>query len=89
MKYAVFGCGNRDWVRTFQRIPTLVDDVLAARGGTRLVERGVGDAQAAEFFEAFDAWEAELWGTLAKVSCPWCARAGEQVGADWVCDWGN
>ena len=70
VKYAVFGCGNRDWVRTFQRIPTLIDDVLAARGGTRLVERGVGDAQSAEFFEAFDAWEAELWSTLAKVSCP-------------------
>ena len=67
-KYAVFGCGNRDWVRTFQRIPTLVDDVLAARGGTRLVERGVGDAQAAEFFEAFDEWEGRLWETLAKVS---------------------
>ncbi len=67
LKYAVFGCGNRDWVRTFQRIPKLIDGVLEERGGKRLLERGVGDAQAAEFFEVFDEWEAELWKTLAKV----------------------
>ncbi|KAI0738944.1 bifunctional P-450:NADPH-P450 reductase [Daedaleopsis nitida] len=65
LSYTVFGCGNRDWVRTFQRIPKLVDDVLEARGGKRIMERGVGDAQAAEFFEVFDKWEADLWQALA------------------------
>ena len=74
-------------MRTFQRIPTLVDDVLAARGGTRLVERGVGDAQAAEFFEAFDAWEAELWSTLAKVGCNWPYSLVSQLGLTGF-DWG-
>ena len=29
--------------------------------------RGVGDAQAADLFEAFDEWEAGLWEALAKV----------------------
>ncbi|RPD61291.1 bifunctional P-450:NADPH-P450 reductase [Lentinus tigrinus ALCF2SS1-6] len=65
VKYAVFGCGNRDWVRTFQRIPKAIDETFAERGAKRLLERGVGDAQAAEFFEAFDTWEADLWKALA------------------------
>ena len=66
-KYAVFGCGNRDWVRTYQRIPKVIDTTLEERGAKRLLERGVGDAQAAEFFEVFDEWEAKLWSALATV----------------------
>ena len=66
-KYAVFGCGNRDWVRTYQRIPKVIDATLEERGAKRLLERGVGDAQAAEFFEVFDEWEAKLWSALATV----------------------
>ncbi|TBU21312.1 bifunctional P-450:NADPH-P450 reductase [Dichomitus squalens] len=65
VKYAVFGCGNRDWVRTYQRIPKAIDAILEQRGGKRLQERGIGDAQAAEFFEVFDDWEAKLWNALA------------------------
>lgn len=67
VKYAVFGCGNRDWVRTYQKVPKFIDATLEERGGRRLHERGEGDAQAAEFFQAFDEWEAELWKTLAQV----------------------
>ena len=26
--YAVFGCGNREWARTYQRIPILCDQIL-------------------------------------------------------------
>ena len=55
-------------MRTFQRIPRAIDTLLDERGGKRLLERGVGDAQAAEFFEIFDNWEADLWKTLAVVS---------------------
>ncbi|KAH9899295.1 fatty acid hydroxylase [Cubamyces lactineus] len=66
VKYSVFGCGNRDWVRTFQRVPTIIDDLLAERGAKRMQERGVGDAQAAEFFQIFDEWEAQLWKALAE-----------------------
>ncbi|KAI9067866.1 fatty acid hydroxylase [Trametes sanguinea] len=65
VQYALFGCGNREWVRTYQRVPRLVDDLLHERGGRRLQERGAGDAQAAEFFQVFDEWEAQLWETLA------------------------
>ncbi|KAI0629781.1 fatty acid hydroxylase [Trametes polyzona] len=66
IKYAVFGCGNRDWVKTYQRVPTLIDETLAAHGATRLAERGEGDAGGAEFFETFDKWEDALWAKLSK-----------------------
>ena len=55
-------------MRTYQRIPKTIDAILEQRGGKRLQERGIGDAQAAEFFEVFDEWEARLWNTLATVS---------------------
>ena len=66
-QYAVFGCGNKDWVKTYQRIPTLVDATFAERGAKRLVERGEGDAGGSDFFESFDQWEAKLWEALHQV----------------------
>lgn len=66
VRYAVFGCGNRDWVQTFQRIPKLCDKLLGERGGNRLLERGVGDASAPDFFESFDAFEEKLWEAVSK-----------------------
>ncbi|KAI0694744.1 fatty acid hydroxylase [Earliella scabrosa] len=66
IKFGVFGCGNRDWVNTYQRVPKLVDGLLGTHGGVRLVERGEGDASAAEFFEVFDEWEKAVWEKLGK-----------------------
>lgn len=63
--YAVFGCGNRQWARTYQAIPKRVDAALAAAGAKRLVERGEADS-GGDFFGAFDAWHATLWPALAK-----------------------
>ena len=54
-------------MRTFQRIPKLVDKAFEDRGGKRLVERGEGDAGDGMFFEAFDTWAAKLWEVLPKV----------------------
>ena len=65
--FALFGCGNSDWVATYQRVPRLIDRVLVERGAERLVGAGEGDAAGDGFFEAFDAWEARLWETLAEV----------------------
>ncbi|MFJ3660049.1 cytochrome P450 [Streptomyces sp. NPDC090119] len=42
--YAVLGIGDRNWSATYQRVPTLIDERLAALGGTRLLERAEGDA---------------------------------------------
>ncbi|KAG9052740.1 hypothetical protein FS842_009326 [Serendipita sp. 407] len=65
--YAVFGCGNKEWVLTYQRVPRLIDEIMEKRGAERLLERGEGDAAGSEFFDAFDAWEAKLWTTLGEV----------------------
>lgn len=64
VRFAVFGCGNRQWARTYQAIPTRIDEALAALGGTRLAERAEADASG-DFFGAFDAWYASLWPRLA------------------------
>lgn len=74
LRYAVFGCGNRDWVQTYQRIPRLVDELLGKRGGQALLSRGEGDAGGSEIFNDFDNWEALLFETLAKV-VSWCIRS--------------
>ncbi|KAK8079173.1 cytochrome p450 [Apiospora phragmitis] len=62
VQYAVFGCGNSDWTATYQRVPTLIDDLLAKAGGARLTEKGATDAKMGEIFADWDAWTAnELW----------------------------
>lgn len=67
VNYGVFGCGNRDWVRTFQRIPTLIDEFLGQKGGKKFIERGVGYVSQGNFFQVFDEFEALLWDVLSKV----------------------
>ncbi|OCB91808.1 cytochrome P450 oxidoreductase OrdA-like protein [Sanghuangporus baumii] len=64
--YSVFGCGNREWVRTYQRIPKLIDEKMAGAGAERLMERGEGDAASPDFFQKFDEFEDRMWGTLEK-----------------------
>jgi cytochrome P450/NADPH-cytochrome P450 reductase len=61
--YAVLGVGDRNWSATYQRIPTLIDDRLAALGGTRLLERAEGDA-AGDLTGAVKAFTATLRTTL-------------------------
>ncbi|KZO97714.1 cytochrome P450 [Calocera viscosa TUFC12733] len=66
LKFAVFGAGNHDWARTYQRIPKLVDALLEELGAERLVPLGEGDAGAADLFDSFDVWEKNLWPALGK-----------------------
>jgi cytochrome P450/NADPH-cytochrome P450 reductase len=44
VRYAVLGIGDRNWSATYQRVPILVDELLAAAGAQRFAERGVADA---------------------------------------------
>jgi cytochrome P450 / NADPH-cytochrome P450 reductase len=67
LRYAVFGCGNRDWVQTYQRIPRLVDELLGKRGGEALLSRAEGDAGGSDIFNNFDNWEDRLFKTLTEV----------------------
>lgn len=65
VRYAVFGCGNRDWASTFQAIPRLIDERLAALGAERLYPRGEGDARE-DFDGQFQVWHEPLLGAVAK-----------------------
>jgi len=67
IQYAVFGCGNRDWVHTYQRIPRLVDELIGKHGGQALLPRGEGDAGGSEMFSDFDHWEDLLFKKLTEV----------------------
>ncbi|MET9293903.1 cytochrome P450 [Streptomyces sp. NPDC003077] len=42
--FAVLGVGDRNWAATYQRVPTLLDERLAALGGDRLLPRAEADA---------------------------------------------
>ena len=63
--FAVFGCGNRQWARTYQFVPKRIDAGFAAAGATRLRPRGEADA-GGDFFGAFDEWYEGLWTDLGR-----------------------
>ncbi|KAF5013400.1 hypothetical protein FDECE_588 [Fusarium decemcellulare] len=65
VSYAVFGCGHKDWVQTFHRIPKLVDGTLEKLGATRLVDLGLTDVSENMVFSDFETWEDNiLWPAL-------------------------
>jgi cytochrome P450/NADPH-cytochrome P450 reductase len=73
VRYTVFGCGNRQWARTYQAVPKRFDAALEAAGATRLRERGETDA-GGDFFGDFDRWYEGLWATSAARSASACRR---------------
>jgi len=64
LRFAVFGCGNKQWARTWQAIPKRVDAALEKAGAQRVWERGEGDS-GGDFFGSFDEWSAGMWSALA------------------------
>ncbi len=58
LRYAVFGCGNSDWAATYQSIPRLIDEQLAAHGGRSVYARGEGDARS-DLDGQFEEWFAK------------------------------
>src|ERR1700692_4089224 len=59
LRYAVFGCGNSDWAATYQSIPRLIDEQLAAHGAKSVYARGEGDARS-DLDGQFENWFAAL-----------------------------
>src|SRR6202158_4240392 len=59
MRYAMFGCGNSDWAATYQSIPRLIDERLAAHGARAVYARGEGDARS-DLDGEFESWFARL-----------------------------
>ncbi|KAK5991521.1 hypothetical protein PT974_09805 [Cladobotryum mycophilum] len=65
VKYAVYGCGNRDYVATFHRVPKLLDAELERNGATRIVDTGLGDVITGDIVTDFENWQDEqLWPAL-------------------------
>jgi cytochrome P450/NADPH-cytochrome P450 reductase len=63
--FAVFGCGNMDWASTYQAIPTMLDEQLAAHGGRRVTDRGEGDARS-DFDGQYESWYATMWPAMTE-----------------------
>src|ERR1700675_1661553 len=57
VRYAVFGCGNSDWAATYQSIPRMIDEQMAAHGGRSVYARGEGDARS-DLDGQFESWVA-------------------------------
>ncbi|CAN9276324.1 unnamed protein product [Alternaria sp. RS040] len=65
VQYCVFGVGNKEWVSTYQKVPTFVDDAMSKNGATRLTERVALDVTSGNVFDFVDDWEdKELWPKL-------------------------
>jgi cytochrome P450/NADPH-cytochrome P450 reductase len=76
VSYAVFGCGHHDWSQTFHRIPTLVDRVLEARGGSRICKLGLTDVAEGDMFTDFEQWEDEVFWPALEARYGGAAAAG-------------
>src|SRR3954469_14917185 len=59
VRYAVFGCGNSDWAATYQSVPRLIDEQMAAHGARSVYGRGEGDARS-DLEGDFESWFAKL-----------------------------
>jgi cytochrome P450 / NADPH-cytochrome P450 reductase len=64
VSYTVFGCGNTEWASTYQAVPTMLDEQLAAHGGQRLQPRGEGNV-AGDFDADYRSWHGDLWTEVA------------------------
>ena len=65
IKFAVFGCGHRDWVSTYQKVPQIIERELTSKGAIPLLPRGESDVSQGTIFDDFDAWSDQLWKTLS------------------------
>ncbi|MFJ3876351.1 cytochrome P450 [Streptomyces sp. NPDC090077] len=79
VRYAVLGVGDRNWAATYQRVPTLIHERLAAAGATPLLERGAADASG-DFAGTVDRWTADLWSALLDRHADPAATAGPAAG---------
>ncbi|KAI9048833.1 hypothetical protein LZ554_007664 [Drepanopeziza brunnea f. sp. 'monogermtubi'] len=85
VKYAVFGCGNHDWVSTFHRVPKLLNSGFEENGASKITEMGLGDVAAGDIFNDFDKWQDEhLWSALGGD-----AEAEEETSLEVEIDTGN
>ncbi|MBO1325544.1 cytochrome P450 [Acetobacter sp. TBRC 12305] len=63
LDYAILGCGNRNWTRTYQAVPKRLEAALNKAGAQPFVPRGESDA-AGDFIEIVEQWITGLWVAL-------------------------
>ncbi|KAG9233573.1 fatty acid hydroxylase [Amylocarpus encephaloides] len=64
-KFAVFGCGNHDWVSTFHKVPKQLQTGFEERGASQICDIGLGDVAEGDIFGDFDKWQDEkLWAAI-------------------------
>src|SRR6202023_2626582 len=68
LRYVVFGCGNSDWAATYQSIPRMIDEQLAAHGGRRVCARGAGEGRS-DLDGQFENWFAKAAPHAVKELC--------------------
>ena len=61
----VFGCGNSEWTATYQSVPRLIDERVAALGGERITGRGEGNARE-DLDSQYETWFAALRPAAAR-----------------------
>ncbi|RXZ76595.1 cytochrome P450 [Paenibacillaceae bacterium] len=59
IRYAVLGCGDRNWSGTYQSVPRFVDEQLAMKGAERFMARGELDA-AGDLEQQLDNWREQM-----------------------------
>ncbi|KAL5363549.1 cytochrome P450 [Aspergillus floccosus] len=65
VRYAVFGCGHRDWASTLYEIPVLLDEKLEKCGAKRFAPRGLVDVADEDPLAKFECWQEQvLWPCL-------------------------
>lgn len=66
-KFAVFGVGNSDWVHTFHRVPTIVDQCLSDLGCERIIEAGFANVKR-DMVGPWEAWSEKLCLSLSGIT---------------------
>ncbi|MDN4523983.1 bifunctional cytochrome P450/NADPH--P450 reductase [Fictibacillus fluitans] len=64
VRYSVFGCGDKNWASTYQKVPAFIDETLAAKGAENIADRGEADASD-DFDGAYEDWRESMWSDLA------------------------
>ncbi|MEK4754077.1 cytochrome P450 [Priestia sp. FSL R5-0597] len=64
VRYSVFGCGDKNWATTYQKVPAFIDETLAAKGAENIAERGEADASD-DFEGTYEEWREHMWSDVA------------------------
>ncbi|KAM6534361.1 hypothetical protein FALCPG4_004002 [Fusarium falciforme] len=67
VKYAVFGCGHRDWKATLFKAPKIIDAEMERAGAERLAPMGKADAAVSDMFSDLEDWlSSSVWPELER-----------------------